>query len=66
MLKVITLALAAMKKMILGPTVKGNEQSKEVMGTPFVMKATWQEVMTNLAQAVKAEISMQEVKTCLP
>lgn len=50
----MTLAEAVMNKMILAPSglpgvlVKGEEQSKEVMGAAFAIKPTWQKVITSL------------------
>lgn len=59
-----TLAQAVMNKMILatsglpGVLVKGEEQSKEVMGAAFVIKPTWQEVITSLPCVLMMKITL--------
>lgn len=58
-----TLAQAVMNKMILatsglpGVLVKGEEQSKEVMGAAFVIKP-WQEVITSLPCVLMMKITL--------
>lgn len=53
-----------MNKMILatsglpGVLVKGEEQSKEVMGAAFVIKPTWQEVITSLPCVLMMKITL--------